>query len=835
MEWFVLQRRAAVSWAQRFFLLAAGMAAGIILHTLLLSPVALAVDATWDGGSIVYQGRAFRPNNDESTKKRYQIEDGKIPYTAEVPGENGGVVMGVIVVARATAAEEATANYRTYDLVTHRELSRKEITLEPAGNGGLVQGECAVTGIGWFVCPAVHMLANMMDWMYGMLAELVKVPPISLSDQQSGTYIAWSIARNIANGAFIIAFLVIIYSQVTSVGISNYSIKTMLPRLVIAAVLVNLSYVICALAVDLSNIMGLAVKDAFDEVRNTVAATGTAQTATWGWGEWATAILSNGALGGGAAVGVLWLWGAGVELLGLLLPLLIGLGLILIVVLLIMAARHALIILLLIASPLAFVAYLLPGTEGWFEKWRKTLLTLLIFFPAFAAVFGGASLASILILQMAGNAVLALLGLAVQAAPLAITPILLKLSGGVLERFAGIVNDKRKGLYDRSKQFSKDWRTQAQAQGDAKADAATGAWGAFQRGRRKARRFAQQRAYNWKTRVKEAESLAENMHERKRLEKLQRHKRLLLEDMAVRSAAEAAEGAKLSASSLYDEAKISTEQRPSNHPSGRAMRDAITQIQQNAETIAVQGFRRSNNERAIQQQVADKMANNAELRQAAAGLYEFGDGAAMAAAITKMRSEEDTVVKETSEVLKHLRLSSAEKMALITKQPVRTASGHVLDPTNNSFLRDAALGMIIDKGTTDEAWDALAAAAHDLPGPASSYLASSALKNKAPFMGGKLIEDILLGKIKGEDDLIRNVEAWIANGKFKPIDLANCDAQAIAKIRQAIKSNLSGTITDDVKDRLKAFLSKTKGDKQLWGNITDAAQEEMKKLLKELS
>jgi len=47
-------------------------------------------------------------------------------------------------------------------------------------------------------------------------------------------------------------------------------------------------------------------------------------------------------------------------------------------------------------------------------------------------------------------------GLAVQVAPLIVTPLLLKLSGGLLGRIAGMINDPRKGLMDRTKNWSND-------------------------------------------------------------------------------------------------------------------------------------------------------------------------------------------------------------------------------------------------------------------------------------------------------------------------------------------------------------------------------------------
>ena len=73
---------------------------------------------------------------------------------------------------------------------------------------------------------------------------------------------------------------------------------------------------------------------------------------------------------------------------------------------------------------------------------------MLVFFPAFSVVFGGAQLAGILIIQNASGpngAIMHVLGMLVQIIPLAITPLIMKFSGGVLGKFAGFVNDKNKG------------------------------------------------------------------------------------------------------------------------------------------------------------------------------------------------------------------------------------------------------------------------------------------------------------------------------------------------------------------------------------------------------
>ncbi|RZM21168.1 MAG: hypothetical protein EOO88_34090, partial [Pedobacter sp.] len=127
----------------------------------------------------------------------------------------------------------------------------------PNANGD-EQNSCRVEGVGWLICPVTKFMANIADKAYDLvLKELLAVQPLNVTAPTSDPlYQAWSVMRNLANIAFVVAFLIIIYSQITNVGITNYGIKKLLPRLIIAAILVNLSYWICALAVDASNILG---------------------------------------------------------------------------------------------------------------------------------------------------------------------------------------------------------------------------------------------------------------------------------------------------------------------------------------------------------------------------------------------------------------------------------------------------------------------------------------------------------------------------------------------------------------------------------------------------
>jgi len=241
---------------------------------------------------------------------------------------------------------------------------------------------CAVDGIGWIVCPVMKFLGTMNDAAFGFLNNFLEVPARLFND--AATKAAWETFRNIANIAFIFAFLVIIYSQITSAGVSNYGIKKLLPKLIIAAVLVNVSFYICALLVDLSNIFGSGLYSLLKNMN----------------------VVSDTVSGGGVASGI-WTEVAGAALLGTgviaLLAVIIFAPMSLLafaLVMLILVGRQAFVILLIVISPLAFVAYLLPNTEQWFKKWWKSLTTMLLVFPIVALVFGASSLASNILLAV---------------------------------------------------------------------------------------------------------------------------------------------------------------------------------------------------------------------------------------------------------------------------------------------------------------------------------------------------------------------------------------------------------------------------------------------------
>ena len=66
---------------------------------------------------------------------------------------------------------------------------------------------------------------------------------------------------------------------------------------------------------------------------------------------------------------------------------------------LMLGLRQALIIIMISISPVAFVLYAIPNTNGMFKKWFSLFKTLLILYPVFCFMVGGGYLVSTIIIK----------------------------------------------------------------------------------------------------------------------------------------------------------------------------------------------------------------------------------------------------------------------------------------------------------------------------------------------------------------------------------------------------------------------------------------------------
>ena len=834
MEWLISYRQLLNAKLRWFILLIAGLLMSIFFSTFLHSTSVYAADATWDGHDLTYSNKKYTRLTDNNKVKKFNLPDNSLVFINE---DKNKKEVKVIYFPSGEISSLSSATYAVYSFTppdTYNQTDTSTISIDPPSENS-TSTSCDVQGIGWFICPVSNWLADGIDFMYSALQQFLKTKPLETTNQNSGIYLAWVIMRNISNVAFIVAFLVIIYSQLTSVGISNYGVKKMIPRLVIAAVLVNLSFTICAILLDLSNIAGYAFQDAFMGIKNTISTVGE-NTSTWTWSEVISTALSNGALAIGAITFT-------TELLPMLVPAATLAGLTLLLILLIMAARQALIIILIIISPLAFVCYLLPGTEKWFKKWRDSFLTMLVFFPAFAVVFGGAQLAGILIIQNASGpngAIMHVLGMLVQIIPLAITPLIMKFSGGVLGKFAGFVNDKNKGWYDRTKNWSKGRREIIRNKKLANPNMAR-----FNPNR--LRRWTDHNGRALKKDLETSQTNAENSfrdtarYKRLDLEARRANKRSeLLSAQDDNRYLEATQG--YMADDIYD--KRPAYDRALRVVSARysTWRDAKSYQQQaqfmsdikDLETeIATAGLIKNNAQRQQHSEFAEQLINNKELREKAGG-HVFTDengnligaNAALASAIATSRSEYAKSVDEARQIIKHYKLSSEERQGLALGKTSINLPGGVRLTKDSIFVREATIEEQIKYGTAAEVAELLSELPPEFRASAASALAESGVKNKASFLGGKLVDDMLKGDINNRSDLMNYFANWLEGGKYKPETLATTDADAVKLLMEAVNTTsvLTNKKRQDIRDVIDTILT----DKRLSANVTDAAKEQFK-------
>ena len=836
MEWLISHKQLLNKWLQWFVLLIAGMLVGIFLNALTHSASVYAVDAEWSGHNLTYNKEKYTKVSDDKKIKQLNLPDNSLVYVNE---DKNKKETKVIYFPSSEISSLSSATYAVYSFTppnTYEQTSTSTVSIEsPSENS--TGTSCDVQGIGWIICPLSNWLADGIDYMYSALQEFLKTKPLETTNQNSGIYLAWVIMRNISNVAFIVAFLVIIYSQLTSVGISNYGVKKMLPRLVIAAVLVNLSFTICAILLDLSNIAGYAFQDAFMGIKNTISTVGE-NTSTWTWSEVISTALSNGALAVGAGYAVSL--ALTTELLPMLVPAATLAGLTLLFILLIMAARQALIIILIIVSPLAFVCYLLPGTEKWFKKWRDSFLTMLVFFPAFAVVFGGAQLAGIIIIQNASGsngAIMHILGMLVQIIPLAITPLIMKFSGGVLGKFAGFVNDKNKGLYDRSKNWSKDRRETIKNKKLANPNMAR-----FNpnRLRRWADHNSRLRKKDLETSQKDAENSFRNTAKYKKSDLYARQASRRSDFLSAQDDNRYLESTLGHAPddiyekrSLYDRAlrnvsaTYATRQDLKAHQQQTAFMNDIKDLETE---IATAGLIKNNAQRQQHSEFAEQLKNSKELQEKAGGnVFKDANGnliganAALASAIATSRSEYAKSVDEAHQIMKNYKLSAGQRQKISLGNSVTLSDGTVLD-SNNIFIREAAIEEQIKYGTVTEVAQLVSELPPEFYSSVSAALASSGVKNKASFMGGKLIDDIVKGDINSRQDLLNYCADWLQGGKYKPETLAATEADGVKLLMEAV--NNTSIITDKKRQDLKKVINTILTDKRLSANATDATKEQ---------
>lgn len=176
----------------------------------------------------------------------------------------------------------------------------------------------------------------------------------------------WSIVRTFVNILAFIGLLLVAFANLLRINLDTYTIKRTLPKIILAIIAANLSFLIARLVIGIANTLGnVAIEEIRKALEGFAQSNGYLAAATF-----AFAIIPGFGLGSLAI-------GCGLLLVGLLAAVVIGF---------LLAIQPTVVSLLVGIAPIAIVAIALPFTEGFYKQWQKYFFNWVFMLPAIGVI-----------------------------------------------------------------------------------------------------------------------------------------------------------------------------------------------------------------------------------------------------------------------------------------------------------------------------------------------------------------------------------------------------------------------------------------------------------------
>lgn len=263
----------------------------------------------------------------------------------------------------------------------------------PTSSYGQNVSSCEIETVGWVICPVMRSIAKLADYGFAFINQNFLKIEYGIANSSSGVYKAWEVMRTVANATFVLAFMWIVYAQITGrSSAGGYGIKRMLPRLIIGAILVNVSFYVCVIGIELSNIIGGSILTIMQQVTDRIGpAAMTLSSAQNGFDDSRLSDITSAIL---TKSGTVWILLAPVAAVTISIALICAAGLVLLIM------RKVVVAMLVLISPLMFVTYLLPNTERYFQQWLRLFFQLLLLYPVIAFLLGTGQIISATIINV---------------------------------------------------------------------------------------------------------------------------------------------------------------------------------------------------------------------------------------------------------------------------------------------------------------------------------------------------------------------------------------------------------------------------------------------------
>lgn len=310
-----------------------------------------------------------------------------------------------------------------------------ENTEEDGENKETPTCESHIGALGWLICGVINTVSNVADGLWQLFEAMLVVTPLNI-DTSSSNYIykTWETMRDFANALIVIVIIAVIFSQISNIGISNYGVKKILPRVIIIAIAINISFYLMAVVVDITNILG---KGVYSILTNNLPT-----DINVSWSDLLQNIIAVGVIGNATLIAGTIAWAAvgPAALLIFLLTTIIPAVISVIAGVVALLFRSAIMQMFAALSPIALVAWILPNTQWVFNKWKSVFFGLAFVYPLASLYYAGLKIFCIpILLAPDQNVIMRLMALALLFIGSVVVPAMVIKSNSVLSKISGTV------------------------------------------------------------------------------------------------------------------------------------------------------------------------------------------------------------------------------------------------------------------------------------------------------------------------------------------------------------------------------------------------------------
>ena len=248
---------------------------------------------------------------------------------------------------------------------------------------------CYFTGFSSFICTFTNFFAWLADSAFHNIENLMRFPSSTL-DSSTGEYnfySSWKIFRDLANIVLIIVLIISIIAQISGWRLDQIGLRRALPKILVAGVMVNLSFYICQIVVDFSNMLGSSIYSFVNQgtgvlLKNTEFYNTSNQNPP--------IVALTGVIMAGLVVGGLYIL---LSNLFLIIPVIFSFLITLATNIFILIFRQVLVFLLILTAPIIFAASALSPNNSLVKRWWQMLSAVLLAYPLIAFGFSVGNIA----------------------------------------------------------------------------------------------------------------------------------------------------------------------------------------------------------------------------------------------------------------------------------------------------------------------------------------------------------------------------------------------------------------------------------------------------------